>query len=76
MITTKPRRQVFGVAIWRWNVINLVTLILGYSYLISLEIVVGYRKLRSFKETPCQFKSAARETRCHVSITKFLIRNF
>ena len=51
MITTTLQRQVFGVAIWWWNVINLATLILGYSYLISLENVVGYRKLRSFKET-------------------------
>ena len=51
MITTTPRRQVFGVAIRRWNLINLVTLILGYSYLISLETVVGYRKQKCFKET-------------------------
>ena len=35
--------------IWRWPVRNLVTLIHGYSYLISLEIVVSYRKLRSFQ---------------------------
>ena len=31
--------------------INLVTLIHGYSQVISLEIVVGYWKLRSFQET-------------------------
>ena len=35
----------------RWPVINLVTLVDGYSYLISLEIAVGYWKLRSFQET-------------------------
>ena len=35
----------------QWPVINLVTLILRYSYLLSLEIVVGYRKLRSFQGT-------------------------
>ena len=33
-------------------VINLITLINGYSYLISLEIVVGYTKLRVFQGTP------------------------
>ena len=37
-------------AIQRWPVTNLVTLIQGYSYLVSLEIVVGFRKLRSFQE--------------------------
>ena len=37
--------------VWRWPVINLVTLIDGYSHLISLEIVVGYWELRSFQET-------------------------
>ena len=31
--------------------INLVTLIHGYSQVISLEIVVGYWKLRCFQET-------------------------
>ena len=35
--------------IWRWPVINLVNLIRWYLYLISLEIVVGYRKVRSFQ---------------------------
>ena len=35
----------------RWPVINLVSLIHGYSYLISIEIVVGYRKLRSLQGT-------------------------
>ena len=35
----------------QWPVINLVTLILRYSYLVSLEIIVGYRKLRSFQGT-------------------------
>ena len=34
--------------IQRWPVI---TLIHGYSYLNSLEIAVGYRKLRRFQET-------------------------
>ena len=51
VITTTSRRQVSGVAIQRRTVINLVTLILGYSYLISLETVLGYRKLRSLQET-------------------------
>ena len=51
MITTTSRRQVSGVAIQRRTVINLVTLILRYSYLISLETVIGYRKLRSLQET-------------------------
>ena len=37
--------------IWRWPVINLVTLIDGYSHLISFEIFVGYWELRSFQET-------------------------
>ena len=37
--------------IWRWPVINFLTLIHGYSYLISLETVVIYWKLRSFQET-------------------------
>ena len=31
-----------------WPVINLATLIHGYLYLISFEIVGGYRKLKSF----------------------------
>ena len=34
-----------------WPVINLVTLIHGYSHFIFLEIVVGYWKLRNFRET-------------------------
>ena len=41
--------------IWRWPIINLATLIHGYSYFISLKIVVGYRKLRSLMN-PGQFK--------------------
>ena len=44
------RRFIFE-GIRRWPVINLVTLIHWYSYLVSLEIVVGYRKLRSFQGT-------------------------
>ena len=35
----------------RWPVVNLVTLIHEKSYLISLEKVVGYKKLSSFQET-------------------------
>ena len=35
----------------QWPVTNLVILIHGYSYLVSREIVVGYRKLRSFQGT-------------------------
>ena len=35
--------------VYWWPVINLVTLIHDYSYLISLEIVVAYRKLRRFQ---------------------------
>ena len=34
---------------WWWSAINLVTLIHSYSHLVLLEIVVGYRKLRSFQ---------------------------
>ena len=34
-----------------WPVINLVTLIHGYLFLILLEIVIGYLKLRSFQQT-------------------------
>ena len=34
---------------------NLVTFIHGYSYLISLEIVLGYRKLR-ISRNPGQIK--------------------
>ena len=34
-----------------WNILNLVKLIHGYSYLISLEIAVEYRKLRGSQET-------------------------
>ena len=37
--------------IHRWPIINLVTLIYGYSYLILFEIVLGYWKLRRFQET-------------------------
>ena len=37
--------------IWRWPGITLVTLIHGYSSLISLEIVVGYWNLKCFQET-------------------------
>ena len=59
--------------IQRWPVINLVSLIHGYSYLISLEIVVGYRKLRSFQGTQVNF-SVTRESRYQVFIAKLLIR--
>ena len=58
----------------RWHVIKLVTLIHGHSYLIVLEIVVGYWKLRSFRETQVSLR-VTRETRCHVSIAKLLIQN-
>ena len=37
--------------IQRWLVINLVTLIHGYSYLVSLEIITGYKKLTGFPGT-------------------------
>ena len=33
------------------DVINLLTLIHGYSYLISLEMAVDYKKVRSFQGT-------------------------
>ena len=56
-------------------VMNLVTLIRRCLYLVSLEIAVGYRKLRSFKGTLDQFKCVTIETRCHVSIVEFLKRN-
>ena len=42
-------------SIWWWPVINLATLIHAYSYLVSLKIIVGYRKLRSLMN-PGQFK--------------------
>ena len=35
----------------RWPIMILVNLIHGYLYLISLEIVVGYRTTRSFQGT-------------------------
>ena len=38
-----------------WPVINLVSLIHGYSYLILIEIVVAYRKLRSLQGTQVNF---------------------
>ena len=41
----KKRGFIFEGIQWR-PVINLVTLIYGYSYLISLEFVVGYREPR------------------------------
>ena len=44
--------------IWRWPLIKLATLIHGYSYLsylISLKIAAGYRKLRS-SMNPGQFE--------------------
>ena len=37
--------------ILRWPVTNVVNLIHWYSYLLSCETVVGYRKLRSFQGT-------------------------
>ena len=59
----------------RLAVINLVTLIHKYSYLVSLEIVVGYRKLRSLKGTLGQFNCVTRESRYPVSITEPLTWN-
>ena len=41
----------FFKGIWRWPLINLVILIHGYSYSISLEITVGYGNLRSSRNT-------------------------
>ena len=35
----------------RWHVINFVTLIRGYSYLVLLEIVGNYKTVRSLQET-------------------------
>ena len=58
----------------RWCVTNVATSIHGYSYLISLDIVVGYRKLRSFQGTQVNLVRETREaietceTRYHVSI--------
>ena len=43
------KRGFISESIWRWLVINLVILIHSYSYLISFEIIVGYKKLRSFQ---------------------------
>ena len=39
-----------------WPVIKLFTLIQGYLYLISLEIIVGFRKLRSLQRTQINLK--------------------
>ena len=36
--------------------INLVTIINGYSYLISLEVDVAYRKLKSFQGTQVKLR--------------------
>ena len=67
--------EVFQGIRW-WPVINLVILIHGHSYLILLETVVGYWKLRSFeKKKTIQFKWVSRETRRQVSIAELLIRN-
>ena len=58
----------------RWCFTNVATSIHGYSYLISLDIVVGYRKLRSFQGTQVNLVKETRETietsetRYHVSI--------
>ena len=41
--------------IWRWPPIILATLIHEYSYLISLKIVAGYKKLKGLMN-PGQFK--------------------
>ena len=57
--------------ILRWSVKNLVNLIHGYSYLVSLEIVIG--RAKKFSRMPGQFKYVTRETKYHVSITEFLI---
>ena len=52
--------NVFECIQW-WPIINVVALIYGYSYLISLEIVVGYWKLRT-KRNPGQFKCVLEKT--------------
>ena len=41
---------IFEVIRW-WPVINLVTVIHGYSYLVLLEFVVVFKKLRRFQGT-------------------------
>ena len=64
--STIPQKQ-FIIIIWRWPVINLITLVNGYSFLISLEIDVSYRKLR-LSRNPDQFKCVLEKTRYHVSI--------
>ena len=60
--------QVFK-GIRSWSVIKLVTIIHTHSWLISLEIVVGYWKVRN------PGKWVTRETRYRVSIAKLLIQN-
>ena len=49
------KRDFIFEVIWWWPVINLVTLIHGYSNLISLGTAVGYKKVRSSRN-PIQFK--------------------
>ena len=58
--------------ICRWPVINFVTLIHGYSHLISLEFVAGYWK---FSRNLDQFKWVTKEARYHVPIAEVLKRN-
>ena len=61
--------------LWRWPVINIVMLIHGKSYLVSLEIVVDFKKLRSFQllvEKPdityCRtFNTKSPEPSCRIS---------
>ena len=46
--TNKKTRGFIFQCIWWWPVINLFTLIHGYSHLISREFVVSFTELRSF----------------------------
>ena len=60
-----------------WPVINLVSLIHDYSYLILVEIVVGYRKLRSFQGTQLNLSVLLeKEISSQVTNAGLLIRNF
>ena len=52
LLNNEMKKQGFIFEIMQqWLIINLVNFIHGYSCLISLEIVLGYNKLRSFQGT-------------------------
>ena len=60
-------------SIWRRPVIHLVSLLHGHSYLISLENVVGFRKLRSFQKTQVNLNGFLEKP--DIRMAEFLQRN-